>query len=67
MLCIDNEPKILEGMQLLISGWGCDVTCAGSIADMDAALEGAAAPDLVIADIILATAAALAQFSRCVH
>ncbi|MGO8659104.1 hypothetical protein ACC771_26600, partial [Rhizobium ruizarguesonis] len=23
ILCIDNEPKILEGMRLLISGWGC--------------------------------------------
>ncbi|MBV9558330.1 MAG: hybrid sensor histidine kinase/response regulator [Pseudolabrys sp.] len=24
-LCIDNEPAILDGMQTLLSGWGCDV------------------------------------------
>jgi len=24
-LCIDNEPTILDGMQTLLSGWGCDV------------------------------------------
>lgn len=64
VLCIDNEPKILEGMQLLISGWGCDVSCAGSIADMDAALEGAAAPDLVIADYHLGDGSGIGAILR---
>ncbi|MGQ3077872.1 MAG: PAS domain-containing hybrid sensor histidine kinase/response regulator [Allorhizobium sp.] len=50
VLCIDNEPKILEGMQLLISGWGCNVECAGSIAEMDELLRAGDPPDLVIAD-----------------
>lgn len=64
VLCIDNEPKILEGMQLLISGWGCDVSCVGSIADMDAALEGAAAPDLVIADYHLGDGSGIGAILR---
>jgi Na+/proline symporter/CheY-like chemotaxis protein len=25
VLCIDNEPKILDGMESLLSGWGCTV------------------------------------------
>jgi Na+/proline symporter/CheY-like chemotaxis protein len=50
VLCIDNEPKILEGMHLLISGWGCSVECAGSIAEMDDILKAGEPPDLVIAD-----------------
>jgi Na+/proline symporter/signal transduction histidine kinase len=50
VLCIDNEPKILEGMHLLISGWGCSVECAGSIAEMDDILKASEPPDLVIAD-----------------
>jgi len=25
VLVIDNEPAILEGMELLLTGWGCDV------------------------------------------
>jgi CheY-like chemotaxis protein len=25
VLCIDNEPKILDGMETLLGGWGCQV------------------------------------------
>ena len=25
VLCIDNEPKILDGMATLLGGWGCHV------------------------------------------
>ncbi|TCR91057.1 PAS domain-containing hybrid sensor histidine kinase/response regulator [Rhizobium sp. BK376] len=49
VLCIDNETNILEGMRLLISGWGCDVLTAESIAGL-AAMPANGAPDLVIAD-----------------
>jgi len=31
VLCIDNEPKILDGMRSLMSGWGCIVHTASSI------------------------------------
>jgi len=34
-LCIDNDPSILDGMDLLLRGWGCDVIKA---ADLDSAL-----------------------------
>ena len=33
VLCIDNEPTILEGMEMLLSGWQCQVLCALSIAE----------------------------------
>lgn len=32
VLCIDNEPRILEGMRVLLSGWGCIVSTAESVA-----------------------------------
>jgi Na+/proline symporter/signal transduction histidine kinase len=51
VLCIDNEPKILEGMALLLSGWGCTVTSAGSLDAIDHLLDNPGAnPDVVIAD-----------------
>ncbi len=31
VLCIDNEPRIIEGMRVLLSGWGCVVTTAESL------------------------------------
>ncbi len=48
VLCIDNEPKILDGMTTLLSGWGCIV---GTAHDYQSALinaEGGA--DVIIAD-----------------
>lgn len=51
VLCIDNEPKILEGMRLLMSGWGCEVSQTGSFAEIGQWTDTEArAPDLVIAD-----------------
>ncbi|WP_111561675.1 PAS domain-containing hybrid sensor histidine kinase/response regulator [Rhizobium sp.] len=50
VLCIDNEPHILEGMQLLLSGWGCAVQLADSLAGVAALDAREGAPDLVIAD-----------------
>jgi Na+/proline symporter/signal transduction histidine kinase/CheY-like chemotaxis protein len=31
-LCIDNEPAVLDGMETLLRGWGCDVIKAPSLA-----------------------------------
>ena len=31
-LCIDNEPSVLDGMETLLRGWGCDVIKAASLA-----------------------------------
>nr|WP_234902443.1 PAS domain-containing hybrid sensor histidine kinase/response regulator [Agrobacterium larrymoorei] len=51
ILCIDNEPKILEGMTLLMSGWGCHVSQAASLTDAMASRENmASAPDMIIVD-----------------
>ena len=38
-LCIDNEPAILDGMETLLRGWGCDVIKAP---DLDGALAAIA-------------------------
>ncbi len=51
VLCIDNEPAVLLGMQTLISGWGCAVRTAES---REQAVEicgsGDWSPDIVLAD-----------------
>jgi CheY-like chemotaxis protein len=39
VLCIDNEPKILDGMETLLAGWGCHVIKAPSIAAATAQLR----------------------------
>ncbi len=51
LLCIDNEPNILEGMQLLLAGWGCEVmTCRSLKAVHDLLQTDAPCPDVIIAD-----------------
>lgn len=51
VLCVDNEPQILEGMNLLITGWGCTVSQARSLAEIDTIITGREPPpDVVIAD-----------------
>jgi Na+/proline symporter/CheY-like chemotaxis protein/anti-sigma regulatory factor (Ser/Thr protein kinase) len=51
VLCVDNEPKILEGMVLLTTGWGCTVGEAQSIGDLAEIMNRREpAPDIVIAD-----------------
>ena len=54
ILCIDNEPKILEGMSVLLTGWGCEVSQAASAHDLDAVLGKVNIPDLIVADYHLA-------------
>jgi Na+/proline symporter/CheY-like chemotaxis protein len=39
-LCIDNEPSVLDGMETLLHGWGCEVIKAP---DLDTALAAIAA------------------------
>ena len=36
IICIDNEKDILEGMELLLSGWGCKILTAKNIAEAEA-------------------------------
>ncbi|MGU9978688.1 NahK/ErcS family hybrid sensor histidine kinase/response regulator [Phreatobacter sp. HK31-P] len=51
VLAIDNEPKIIEGMKLLLTGWGCHTLVASGWHEAHEALnESQMAPDVVIVD-----------------
>lgn len=51
LLCIDNEPAVLDGMQTLLRGWGCRVRTAGSVEKAVAALaDDEPPPDAILAD-----------------
>ncbi|MGN6307592.1 MAG: PAS domain-containing hybrid sensor histidine kinase/response regulator [Mesorhizobium sp.] len=45
--CIDNDARILEGMRLLLEGWGCSVTTLSGSREIGAGLKR---PDIVLAD-----------------
>jgi Na+/proline symporter/signal transduction histidine kinase len=45
-LCIDNDPRILEGMRLLLEGWGCEVETITGSAEIDPERR----PDVILAD-----------------
>ncbi len=48
---IDNEPRILDGMRIMLEGWGCAVVIAASRAEAIAALDAAAMrPDAAVVD-----------------
>ncbi|MFW5824322.1 MAG: NahK/ErcS family hybrid sensor histidine kinase/response regulator, partial [Marinobacter sp.] len=49
VLCIDNEARILEGMEALLGNWHCRTTTALSLADARIALGGEV-PDIMLAD-----------------
>jgi CheY-like chemotaxis protein len=51
ILCVDNERAILDAMEGLLRGWGCDVRSARSLKDIDK--EGLLVgwyPDIVLMD-----------------
>jgi signal transduction histidine kinase/ActR/RegA family two-component response regulator len=51
VLCIDNEPKILDGMETLLGGWGCVVLKAADLPEAVAAIRTAtAAPAGLLVD-----------------
>ncbi|HEV2509560.1 PAS domain-containing hybrid sensor histidine kinase/response regulator [Bosea sp. (in: a-proteobacteria)] len=50
LLAIDNEPTILDGMRLLLGGWGCKVETAGGLDEASSLIAAAGAPDVLIAD-----------------
>ena len=49
VLCIDNDPTILQGMVALLSNWLCEITAAESLEDALAKLDGRQ-PDIMLAD-----------------
>jgi CheY-like chemotaxis protein len=51
VLCIDNEPAVLLGMQVLLEGWGCQVVTARSAVEAMRRLdERRLQPDIILAD-----------------
>ncbi|ESR26427.1 PAS domain-containing hybrid sensor histidine kinase/response regulator [Lutibaculum baratangense] len=63
-LCIDNEKRILDGMATLLAGWGSQAVCATSAEGALAAMEGKAAPDVVLADYHLDDGTGLQAIAR---
>jgi PAS domain S-box-containing protein len=50
VLCVDNEPSILHGMSMLLSGWGCEVLTAKDLSEAQQALALEPWLDLMLAD-----------------
>ena len=50
ILAIDNEPSILDGMRLLLGGWGCTVATASGLDEALSLMDAGLSPDVVIAD-----------------
>ena len=51
VLCIDNESAILDGMETLLAGWGCDVLKAtGSDQAIAQVRASSRAPEIILAD-----------------
>ena len=50
VLAIDNEPRVLEGLRVLLTRWGCVVATAHGLEEAMAALDAFGAPDVIIAD-----------------
>jgi signal transduction histidine kinase len=50
VLCIDNEPDILKGMQMLLERWGCTVMLAENRALAIEQARGRQTPDMVLVD-----------------
>lgn len=56
VLCVDNEPAVLAGMEALLTGWGCEVFKAPStLKAVQVAGEMPGPPDVMLADYHLDT------------
>jgi signal transduction histidine kinase/CheY-like chemotaxis protein len=50
-LCVDNEPAVLDGMETLLRGWGCEVLKAPDLAfALNAVAESATVPNGLLVD-----------------
>ena len=50
VICIDNDARILEGMRLLLEGWGCNVSIYSGSKALSRGRPAGEAPDMVLAD-----------------
>ncbi|MGE0339821.1 MAG: NahK/ErcS family hybrid sensor histidine kinase/response regulator [Xanthobacteraceae bacterium] len=49
-LCIDNDQQILDGMQVLLSGWGCKVFAGTDLETATEILRKGVEPDVILMD-----------------
>ncbi|MGF1726602.1 PAS domain-containing hybrid sensor histidine kinase/response regulator [Photobacterium nomapromontoriensis] len=54
VLCVDNEPDILLGMETLLSRWGCEIRLAETVMAVMQQLDDGWQPDFVLSDYHLA-------------
>jgi CheY-like chemotaxis protein len=54
VLCIDNEPDILDGMKMLLEHWGCTPRLAAGRTQAAEQVRKFGAPDFVLVDYHLA-------------
>jgi len=54
VLCIDNEPDILDGMKMLLERWGCTARLAAGRAQSEVQVRQFGKPDFVLVDYHLA-------------
>jgi len=50
VMCVDNDTRILDGMRLLLDGWGCSVEAHAGSAGVAQRAVGLPPPDLILAD-----------------
>ena len=50
VIAIDNDPRILDGMRLLLEGWGCRVDTFSGLAAFVNRRQRPETPDMVLAD-----------------
>ncbi|RCS69238.1 hybrid sensor histidine kinase/response regulator [Vibrio casei] len=50
VLCVDNEPDILLGMQTLLERWGCEVRTATNLKNSMLSIENDWCPEVVFSD-----------------
>ncbi len=50
VLCVDNEPEILVGMETLLNRWGCDVKTALDLVESLKHLDAGWVPDVILSD-----------------
>ena len=53
VMCIDDDPTILNASTLLLKRWQCEVFTASNVSDWRDLIAGGCAPDVVIADFQL--------------
>lgn len=50
VMCVENDMRVLEGMQALLGGWGCKVIAAPGLEVAMKALQAGARPDVLLVD-----------------